>query len=99
VAADLPPYCGVRGRALAEIDEERGLEILRRLLIRYTGGDDNPLSHKLLSRSEPEVALRLKPQGLVTWNFTKRMKGSTEGVGNKTCPDQTAGDQLPTGTA
>lgn len=87
VAADEPPYCGVRGRALATIDRETGLQVLERLLDRYLGGTDNPLAEKLLGRDEPEVAIRLAPQSFHSWNFSQRMKGSTPAVDDKPCPE------------
>ena len=31
IAADLPPYCGVRGQAIATIDRKKGVEILEQL--------------------------------------------------------------------
>jgi hypothetical protein len=86
VAADEPPYCGVRGRALATIDRDRGDEILERLLFRYLGGTDNPLAGALQQRSGPEVAIRLDPQNFYTWNFTERMANSVAGHGAKICP-------------
>jgi len=86
VAADQPPYCGVRGRALAKIDEYRGLEILERLLVRYLGGTDNSLAKGLLTRPYPEVAIQLEPQSSYTWNFSSRMAGSLVDQSNKICP-------------
>ena len=86
VASDLPPYCGVRGPALAQIDENRGLEILEQLLYRYLGGIDNPLAQGLLNRTEPEAAIRLEPQNLYTWNFSKRMQNLLAQPGGKLCP-------------
>lgn len=87
VAADEPPYCGVRGRAVATIDQETGLHILERLLVRYLGGTDNPLAETLLSRDVPEVAIRLEPQSFHSWNFSQRMKGSTPSIDDKPCPE------------
>lgn len=87
VAADEPPYCGVRGRAVATIDLETGWQILERLLVRYIGGTDNPLAETLLSRDDPEVAIRLEPQTFHTWNFSQRMKGTTPSNDEKPCPD------------
>lgn len=78
VAGDKPPYRGVRGQATAVILPDQGLEILSRLLIRYLGGTDNLLAEKLLSRSTPEVALRITPINHATWDFTKRMKKSMQ---------------------
>ena len=86
VAADRPPYCGVRGRAVAKIEEDRGLEILERLLVRYLGGAGNPLAQALLTRPGPEVAIRLEMQSSHSWNFTDRMADSLAQPGAKICP-------------
>lgn len=86
VASDQPPYCGVRGRAIATIDRERGEEILERLLLRYMGGLDNALARSLLRRSGPEAAIRLDPQNFYTWNFTSRMADSLASQKAKFCP-------------
>jgi nitroimidazol reductase NimA-like FMN-containing flavoprotein (pyridoxamine 5'-phosphate oxidase superfamily) len=87
VASDQPPYCGVRGRALATIEQERGLEILEQLLQRYLGSTDNALSEKLLGRSQPEVAIKLEPISHHIWNFTDRMADSIQSGIQKPCPD------------
>ncbi len=87
VASDQPPYCGVRGRALATIDQERGGEILERLLKRYLSNTDNSLAQQLLSRSQPEVAIRLEPVSSHTWNFSDRMATSIPERIQKSCPD------------
>jgi hypothetical protein len=87
IAADEPPYCGVRGRAIATIVPERGMEILERLLLRYLGGIDNPLAKELLRRPNPEVAIHLEPQNFYSWNFTSRMAASLGEQGPKICPD------------
>lgn len=86
IASDEMPYCGVRGQARATIDQERGLEILERLLERYLGSTDNALAKQLLNRSEAEVAIRLAPQRYYTWNFTDRMAESVPGTPQKLCP-------------
>lgn len=74
IAADLPPYCGVRGQAIASIEENRGVEILEELLMRYLGGTDNTLGRNLLTKSKQEVAIILKPVSIYTWDFSSRMK-------------------------
>ena len=86
IASDQPPYCGVRGQALATIDHDRGLEILGRLLKRYLGNTDNDLARQLLNRSVAEVAIRLTPQRYHTWNFTDRMADSIPSAIQKPCP-------------
>ena len=86
VAADQPPYCGVRGRALVKIDEDRGLEVLERLLVRYLGGIENKLAQGLLTRPGLEVAIQLEPQSCFSWNFTDRMANSLVHRNTKICP-------------
>lgn len=74
IAADLPPYCGVRGQAIASIDDGIGAEILEQLLVRYLGGIDNALARNLLAKRDDEVAIILKPINIYTWDFSNRMR-------------------------
>ncbi len=74
IAADLPPYCGVRGQAIASIDESIGGVILEQLLVRYLGGTDSVLGRNLVAKSENEVAIILKPVRIYTWDFSSRMQ-------------------------
>ncbi|NIV14940.1 MAG: hypothetical protein GWN62_27880 [Aliifodinibius sp.] len=73
ISADLPPYCGVRGQAVASLDENIGATILEKLLVRYLGGTDNELANTLLAKSETEVAIVLDPKRIYTWDFSERM--------------------------
>lgn len=86
VAADQPPYCGVRGQARAEIVPERGGELLERLLVRYLGGTDSPLARTLLAKRASEVAIRLTPVNAFTWNFSERMATAVVSPPQKNCP-------------
>lgn len=81
VAADQPPYCGVRGQAIAHLDAAQGDDVLARLLVRYLGDTENALARKLLARREAEVAIVLRPVKLFTWNYQHRMQGE-----EKLCP-------------
>ena len=74
IAADQPPYCGIRGQAKVWIDEKLGVEILEKLLVRYLGGTDNDLAKKLLANSESEVAIVLEPVRIYSWDFSDRMQ-------------------------
>lgn len=82
VAADQPPYCGVRGQARADIVPERGGEILERLLMRYLGDIDAPLARRLLAKRASEVAIRITPVNAFTWDYSARMAGTA----HKKCP-------------
>lgn len=74
LAADTPPYCGLRGQARARIDPGLGGEILDELIQRYLGGEDNQLARNLLKYREEEVALVLTPVTLFQWDFSSRME-------------------------
>lgn len=92
IASDRPPYCGIRGQARAEILPDLGEEILVRLLERYLGSTTNTLAKKLLRNRDSEVAIRLQPVSLYTWDFTNRMQGSLSAFSKKPCPEITAAE-------
>jgi len=78
VAADSPPYRGVRGFAEATVLPERGAAVLERLLTRYDQqGTD--LARWLLGRAEDEVALRIAPVRWTSWDYANRMQPSSAG--------------------
>ena len=87
ISADLPPYCGVRGQAVASIEEDIGGTILEKLLKHYLGGTDNPLARTLLKKSDTEVAIILEPKQVYTWDFTSRMSSiPAVNSSDKICP-------------
>lgn len=73
VSVESPPYCGVRGAALATLHDERGEEMLRALLNRYLGGTESRLARLLLARADRETAIAIDPQRLVSWDYRERM--------------------------
>lgn len=81
VAPDAPPYHGVRGQGRAEIVPEQGDAVLRRLIGRYLGGEDGPLARWLLGRPGTEVAIRIEPRRLLSWDYRARMQGGAGGTG------------------
>jgi nitroimidazol reductase NimA-like FMN-containing flavoprotein (pyridoxamine 5'-phosphate oxidase superfamily) len=86
VAADQPPYCGVRGRAVAEIDPAQGQDVLGRLIDRYLGARDNSLARRLLARSQDEVAIVLTPVQVFTWDYRQRMADVAPPQLERICP-------------
>jgi hypothetical protein len=76
VAGDAPPYRGVRGTARASIHPERGDEMLRALLARYGVAPESALARKLLAKVASEVAIRLEPLRVSSWDFSRRMAGA-----------------------
>ena len=73
VAGDLPPYKGIRGKGSTTLVPERGGEILVRLLKRYGIESDSMLARSLLSKIDEEVAIRITPGRITSWDFTTRM--------------------------
>jgi nitroimidazol reductase NimA-like FMN-containing flavoprotein (pyridoxamine 5'-phosphate oxidase superfamily) len=73
VAGDDIPYRGVRGEGRATIDAAAGEAVLRELIRRYLGSEQTPFVRWLLSRRSEEVALRIAPTRLSSWDFSARM--------------------------
>jgi hypothetical protein len=44
------------------------------LLDRYLGGRDSPLARRLLADAADEVAIRVMPTWLASWDYTERMR-------------------------
>ena len=89
IAADHPPYCGIRGQAIATIDNSIGPIVLKQLLERYLGSTQNSLANNLLAKSETEVAIVLKPIRVFTWDFSDRMQEvilPVNDLASKICP-------------
>lgn len=76
VAGDLPPYRGVRGKGRIALVPERGGEILLRLLQRYRIDLESALAKALLAKVDQEMAIRITPSRMNSWDFTARMKGA-----------------------
>lgn len=74
VAADIPPYRGVRGTGVAHLVDTDVESTLRTLIERYQGKEQTELSEWLLSRIDNEVAIRIEPRTISSWDFSHRMK-------------------------
>ncbi|MAK39230.1 MAG: hypothetical protein CMH40_05220 [Micrococcales bacterium] len=73
VAADAPPYRGVRGTGVASLSTDEVEPTLRRLIERYQGDDRTDLSDWLMSRIDSEVAITIVPSTLASWDYSPRM--------------------------
>jgi len=73
VSLEATPYRGVRGPAVARLHDDRGEEILRRLIDRYLHGSDSKLARLLLARVQHETAIAIAPTKYVTWDYSDRM--------------------------
>lgn len=73
IAGDQPPYRGVRGQGQATLLPDLELRVLGELVDRYVGNRDTKFARWLLSRREPELAIRIEPEWITSWDFTARM--------------------------
>jgi len=78
VSTNEPPYKGVRGRGHAEVAVDEGKALLRTLLERYLGGVDNEVGDRLLRPEREEVRVRIAPERVHTWDYSKRMPASED---------------------
>ena len=74
VSVNDPPYRGVRGRATVSLEPDADLATLRRLVERYLGSADGTFASWLLGRDTPEVAIRLSPTQIASWDYRRRMR-------------------------
>lgn len=73
VSTNDPPYRGVRGSGTATVHPDEGKAVLRALLERYLEGTESALAERLLAPERDEVAIRIEPARISSWDFTGRM--------------------------
>jgi len=74
IAADKPPYKGIRGEGTAEILNESGEYVLEILINKYLGEKESTLSKLLRKNSKTEIAIEINPQKIFNYDYSKRMK-------------------------
>jgi len=76
IAADKPPYKGMRGEGTARILNDTGAYVLDLLIEKYLGEKESTLSKFLRNNSKMEVAIEITPQKIFHYDYSKRMKGA-----------------------
>ena len=74
IAGDTPPYRGVRGQGSTSLSSADGPAVLLRLIDRYLHGRDSAFAKWLIARQDDEVAIRIEPAWLTSWDISGRMK-------------------------
>ena len=74
IAADKPPYKGVRGNGSAKIIDNMGKDVLEILMKKYLGEKESGLSKFLKKNSHNEIAIEITPQNLFYYDYSARMK-------------------------
>ena len=75
IAADKPPYKGMRGKGTARILNETGAYVLDLLIDKYLGRKESTLSKFLRNNSKTEVVIEITPQKIFHYDYSERMKG------------------------
>ena len=73
IAAETPPYRGVRGQGIAQLDATGGARVLAELLERYRIPGHSRLAKMLAEEAVNEVAIRIEPEWMTSWDFSARM--------------------------
>ena len=74
IAADKPPYKGIRGEGTVQILNETGAHVLDLLIDKYLGEKESTLSKFLKNNSKTEIALQITPQKIFNYDYSERMK-------------------------
>lgn len=76
IAADKPPYKGIRGEGTIRIKDELGPDVLNLLIKKYLGEKVSKLSEFLRHNSKTEVAIEINPEKIFHYDYSKRMNGA-----------------------
>jgi nitroimidazol reductase NimA-like FMN-containing flavoprotein (pyridoxamine 5'-phosphate oxidase superfamily) len=74
VAPESMPYRGVRGQGRVTVLPDEGPAILQQLIDRYLDTRDSQFAVWLTSRATNEVAIKIEPDWLTSWDFGSRMR-------------------------
>ena len=74
VAPESMPYRGVRGQGSVTLLPNEGPAILQQLIDRYLDAGDTQFAAWLMGRSATEVAIKIEPDWLTSWDFGSRMR-------------------------
>lgn len=86
VAADSPPYCGIRGYGTAELSNDHKYTMIKRLYSKYFNNTDSELYSFLTDPNRDEMVITIAPEQIYKWNFTNRMKDSRPLDRKQLCP-------------
>ena len=73
LAPNEPPYYGVRGQGIAQLDTAADGTVLTELMQRYLGRTESKLGNWLLSRADDEILITIEATRLFSWDYRDRM--------------------------
>ena len=72
------PYKGVRGKGIVRISEDvdYNLQIVERIVVKYLGSTEHPVSHTIIDsiRNKEAIILEITPKFYATWDHGKVKK-------------------------
>jgi len=74
IAADKPPYKGIRGEGNVQFLNKTGAYVLDLLIDKYLGEKESTLSKFLKNNSKDEIAIEITPQKVFNYDYSERMK-------------------------
>ena len=74
IAAETPPYRGVRGQGVATLSADEGGALLTRLVDRYLGTAETAFRKWLLEGAEGEISIAIRPVRFMSWDYRARME-------------------------
>jgi len=73
VSPDAPPYHGVRGQGLAELEADPNGIVLEHLHDRFLGRKETLFRNWLMQGASQEVIISITPSSLMSWDYRDRM--------------------------
>ena len=72
------PYKGVRGKGIVRVSEDvdYNLQIVERIVVKYLGSTEHPVSHTIIDsiRNKEAIILEITPKFYATWDHGKVKK-------------------------
>ena len=73
ISPETMPYRGVRGQAKVTLSDDDGPRILETLVHKYIAEQESDFSRWLLARKDTEIAIKLEPFQITSWDYSPRM--------------------------
>lgn len=73
ISPETMPYRGVRGQAKVTLSDDDGPRILETLVDKYIAEQESDFSRWLLARKDTEIAIKLEPLKITSWDYSPRM--------------------------
>ena len=73
ISPETMPYRGVRGQAKVTLSDDDGPRVLETVVGKYIDEQESDFSRWLLARKDTEIAIKLEPLKITSWDYSPRM--------------------------